>query len=112
MEKFFGMEQQKYFELTNLIVKVFSELIDDKNRTPEMLWNDILMFVNTFSGYPIESTVRAFEQYMRHNNKIPCPSIIITLIDPKENPVISNFAAWQRSQERQNKKLLDGRLHQ
>lgn len=112
MEKFLGMEQQKYFELSNLIVKVFSELKDNKNKTPEMLCNDVLMFVKTFYHYPIESTIMAFEQYMRHNNEIPCPSIIITLIDPEQNPVISNFIAWERSKERENKKLLDGRLHQ
>ena len=117
MEKFFGMEPQKFFELKNLVVKVFSELKDNKDRTPIDFSDDILEFTEVLPRYDIEITRKAFEQYMRHNMFIPTISNIITIIDPKDNccgqyrpnmTEAEDFVQWQRIQERKNGKLLFG----
>jgi hypothetical protein len=114
MEKFFGMDAQKYQQLSALITEVFSVLSDNKNKTPEELARDIFVFISAVKDYDIEVTKKAFEQYMRHNMVIPCPSVIITIIDPKDrrHKPIEDFVEWSRIQERKNGKLLFGGMHQ
>ena len=46
MEKFFGMDAQKYQQLSALITEVFSVLSDNKNKTPEELARDIFVFIS------------------------------------------------------------------
>jgi hypothetical protein len=84
MEKFFGMEQQKYFELSQLIIIVF-EGLDVYNEGYRERTNHILDLVKFLGDYSLDDAKDAIREYVKRNKNLPSAKDIFSIIKKRQS---------------------------
>lgn len=83
MEKFFGMEQQKYFELTQLIIQIFDAL-DVYNEGYRKRTGHILDLVTFLGDYSFDDAKDAIYEYVKRNKRLPSAKDIFFTIKKRQ----------------------------
>jgi len=79
MEKFFGMEQQKFFDLSKLFVDCF-EVLDKFNLGYRHLTDEILDIIKSVKQYTFEQSHDAVIEYIKRQATLPTPIDILGII--------------------------------